>query len=154
MWKGALITSMPRGECSHCEGTPGASAQIQSRAQAMVRLRSPRCVAPRYGRPPSGLLPGQAHVLHCTPMASCCLFWGVQLRWRTPGSLPVSVRMCASVQLSPACGARALGADGLSVSPPTPVGGWCPRGFSVLALMPAEAGHLCGLFWPLGDPRW
>lgn len=93
--------------------------------------------------------PWAAHVLHCTPVASCCLFWGVQLRGRTPGSLPVSVRVCARVQLSPACGAWALGADGPSVSPPAPVGGWCPRGFSVLALTPAEAGHLCGRFWPL-----
>lgn len=61
--------------------------------------------------------PWAAHVLHCTPVVSCCLFWGVQLRGRTPGSLPVSVRVCARVQLSPACGARALGADGPSVTP-------------------------------------
>lgn len=142
---------MHRGECSHCEGTPGASARIQSRVHRPWCISgSPRCVAPHYGRPPSGLLPGQARVLHCTPMASCCLFWGVQLRWRTPGSLPVSVRMCASVQLSPACWALALGADRPSVSSPNP-SGWVvfPVFFSVLSLMPAEAGHLHGLFWPL-----
>lgn len=58
--------AMPRGECSHCAGTPGASARIQSRARAMVRLRSPRCVLPvmgdqagfSLGSPRSALHPG------------------------------------------------------------------------------------------------
>lgn len=153
VWKGALITSMHRGELP----------TVRAPLDPPLGSRAARTGDGASRGAPAVWLPVMGDLQGASPWAGPCsalhpdgillLVLGcVQLPLEDPRQPPcVRVHVCEC----PACWVLALGADGPPVSSPDP-SGWMvfPVVFSGLSLMPAEAGHLCGLFWPFGEPRW